>query len=147
MTKTEATAYLRTILKPGDNVYCILQHVSQSGMSRSITLAVVVEGGIRTINYHAAIVMDRKIDQKNGGIKIGGCGMDMGFALVYDLGRTLFPGGFGVQGTTSNGKSYRPATKRAAALAVKRGVKFYGRNVDSSGWDNDGGYALESRWL
>lgn len=32
-------------------------------------------------------------DNDLGGVRVGGCGMDMGFALVYDLGRTLYPKG------------------------------------------------------
>ena len=34
-----------------------------------------------------------------------------------------------------------------AAQAVARGAVFRGRNGDKSGWDDDGGYALNHRWL
>lgn len=34
-----------------------------------------------------------KVDTKHGGIRIRGCGMNMGDALVYDLGATLWPHG------------------------------------------------------
>jgi len=117
MTKDEAIKVLGDDLKPGDTVNTILRHVSRSGMSRSISML----NGDSDITYFAALAMGEKIDQKNGGIKIGGCGMDMGFALVYNLGYCLFPEGFKVEGT--------------------------GRNADKSGWDKDGGYALKQRWL
>jgi hypothetical protein len=115
--KEKAKETLREMLKPGDTVNAILRHVSRSGMSRSISLL----KGDEDITYWAARAMGDKIDQKNGGIKIGGCGMDMGFHLVYNLGWTLFPKGFKVDGV--------------------------GRNGDTSGWDTDGGYALKHRWL
>jgi hypothetical protein len=117
MTKDEAVKVLREDLKPGDTVNCILRHVSRSGMSRSISLL----KGDQDITYYAGLVTENRIDQKNGGIKITGFGMDMGFALVYDLAYRLFPEGFKVDGV--------------------------GRNGDTSGWDNDGGYALKYRWL
>ena len=117
MTKEDAIKTLRLDLKPGDTINTILRHTSRSGMSRSISLL----KGDQDISYFAALAMGDKIDQKNGGIKIGGCGMDMGFALVYNLSYALFPQGFKVEGI--------------------------GRNGDKSGWDDDGGYALKHRWI
>lgn len=76
---------------------------------------------VRSIGWMAAKAMGDKFDRDQQGIKIGGCGMDMGFALVYNLGRTLFPKGFKVKGR--------------------------GRNGDTSGHDRDGGYALRQEWL
>jgi hypothetical protein len=48
---------------------------------------------IRSIGWTASKAMERTHDSDKGGISIAGCGMDMGFALVYDLGRTLYPKG------------------------------------------------------
>jgi hypothetical protein len=53
---------------------------------------------IRSIGWLAARAMGDRYDRDRQGIKIGGCGMDMGFSLVYDLGRTLYPRGFKVNG-------------------------------------------------
>ena len=143
MTKDEAIKVLREDLKPGDTINCILRHVSRSGMSRSISLL----KGDQDITYYAGLVTENRIDQKNGGIKITGCGMDMGFALVYDLAYRLFPEGFGIKGEMPLGHEIRPDTKEHAAQAVEKGAKFFGRNGDTSGWDTDGGYALKHRWL
>lgn len=123
--RQESIDYLRSILKPGSEVFTILRHVSSSGMTRHIDLMTVVDGEIRCISYRAAIVMGMKLASGRGqtGIKISGCGMDMGFALVYDLGRYLWPKGFDL-----------PEERR-------------GRNGDTSGHDDDGGYALVQRWL
>ena len=58
------------------------------------------------------------MDAKHGGIKIAGCGEDLGFALGYELGMTLWP-----QGTP----------------------KPHGmRNGEP---DSNGGYALKHRWI
>ena len=83
---------LRVILSPGDTMRTILRHVSRSGMSRSIGLIVLdEEGDIADISYLAARALGDKMDNTGDGIKVSGCGMDMGFHLVYGLGRKLFP--------------------------------------------------------
>jgi hypothetical protein len=114
-------AELRKILQPGQTVYTILRHVSASGMQRRISLCTIVDGEIRHLDRLAADAMD-DTDTGNG-IKVSGCGMDMGFHLVYNLGRTLWPDGFDL-----------PAGAR-------------GRNGNTSGHDTDGGYALNHSWL
>ena len=117
MLKARAREQLRAILKPGDTVACILRHCSRSGMRRHISL---VTESMQDITFLAAQAMgESRAD--DGGIKVDGCGMDMGFSLVYNLGRVLFPEGFAVTGR--------------------------GRNGDTSGRDTDGGYALKHRWL
>jgi hypothetical protein len=116
----EAIAKLREWLKPGDTVYTILRHVSRSGMQREIGVAINKDGAILHPNYSVAKALDMR-QGKRDGLIVGGCGMDMGFHLVYNLGHVLFPDGFAVEGR--------------------------GRNGDMSGHDNDGGYALKHQWL
>lgn len=142
---TEALEQLRKWLKPGDTVYTILRHASSSGMSREIGLVIFRDGVDLHPNYSASRVTGYR-QGKRDGLIVGGCGMDMGFALVYDLSRRLFPEGFGMEGER-NGKKRRPATQEEAARMVAEGWKFRGRNGDTSGWDTDGGYALNHRWL
>lgn len=125
--RDEAIEQLREALSPGDEVYTILRHVSRSGMSRSISLIINATNsdgvGVSPwdISYLAARAMGDRVDRDRGGIKISGAGMDMGFALVYNLGRTLWPEGF----DTWEG---------------------YWRNEPLT-HDPDGGYALRHRWL
>jgi hypothetical protein len=131
----EAKKNLREIVKPGSRVYCILRRVSSSGMSRTIDLVVVeaehttiyptdpatgradytAKGKrkltghrVRSIGWLAAKAMERTYDRDINGIKIGGCGMDMGFSLVYDLGYTLYPKGVrkGYSGTPQKDGGY-----------------------------------------
>lgn len=146
----EAVARLRQWLKPGDTVYTILRHVSSSGMSRDISLVYIkprAKAGqsIFDLDYNAQMALGWPA-AKRAGIRVGGCGMDMGFHTVYTLSSILFPDGFGILGE-KDGKKKRPKTKTEAAKMAKDGWKFYGRNGDKSGWDTSGGYALDQRWL
>lgn len=116
--RAQACADLRKLLKPGQTVYCNLRRVSKSGMSRDISLFIVQGKELRDITYLAAVAMDDNLANGNRtAIKIGGCGMDMGFALVYNLGATLWP-----KGTR----------------------KPHGRRDGEP--DSDGGYALKYSW-
>lgn len=149
--RAEAIEILRGFIKPGDAICCTVMHVSQSGMSRTIKLQVAVIGGdgrpyIRDISYTASKAIGVRFDQNNGGVVMSGCGMDMSFAAVYALGRALFPNGFGLVGSKIGSEGYRRAKSRnAAAQMIRNGWTFRGRNGDASGWDADGGYALDYR--
>ena len=75
-------------------VYTVLRSVSSSGMTRHISLKVARGGDIFDITYLAAEAMGDKLSDKNGHntIKVSGCGMDMGFSVVYNLASVLFAG-------------------------------------------------------
>lgn len=113
----QARAKLREMLKPGQTVYTILNHVSSSGMSRRISLCIGDGQEVRDITPWVAQSMGETVHDK-GGIVVSGCGMDMGFHLVYNLGRRLWPDGTPEPHGTRNGQP-----------------------------DRDGGYALKHRWL
>lgn len=142
MTKAEATRRdeakktLRTLLKPGDTVKTIARHVARSGMSRSISIVISGKDGAHEITYLAARAMGDKIDPKNGGIKVSGCGMDMGFSLVYNLGWTLWPSGH-----PCTGKDTGP--RRCPSGEHSNGDRVYDRKKTHK----DGGYALRQVWL
>jgi hypothetical protein len=157
--KDDSAVYLKTILHPGDEVKTILRNCSRSGMSRRISLVVAVDGDVQDITFHAARAMGENIKQgrcyvQDGGLVVSGCGMDMGFHVVYNLSQTLFPDGFGVEGKLSKLPKtcppltvMRPSSKENAFYAVALGYEFHGRNGDKTGWDDDGGYALKQKWL
>lgn len=144
----DARKHLLSVLKPYQDVYTNVHHVSQSGMSRDISVHIVEDGSISDISYHVAILCDYPMGKK-GGIRVGGCGMDMGFSVVYDLSSRLFPDGFGIEGIypPNSEDKCTPKTKEHAEHLVKVGAIFCGRNGDKSGWDNSGGYALKQRWM
>jgi hypothetical protein len=87
--KQEAIAYLKELLHPGDTVYTSLAHVSRSGMYRVINLYVMKDNQPVKIDWWVA-KLQQGYDERWEGCKAGGCGMDMGFALVYNLSYVLF---------------------------------------------------------
>jgi hypothetical protein len=131
MEKDEAKAELLRLLKPGDTVFTVLRHVSSSGMHRRISLMLLKDGDYRCIDslaVHAGLgrfkrkttygYNGRKSYTELEGIVADGCGTDMGFDLVYRLGKLLWPDGTPEVHGTRNGQP-----------------------------DRDGGYALKHRWM
>lgn len=99
--RQESLDRLREQLPPGSTVYTVLRHVSRSGMCRWIDLFAFDKEGVKF--YVSGYAWNVGVgdgahpnDQRSGGggLRIGGCGMDMGFALVYELSRILYPDGF-----------------------------------------------------
>lgn len=120
--QAEARETLRGILSPGDKVQCVLRHVSRSGMSRDIDFYVVQVDDhgkpfMRYLTGYIATALDYPM-AKSRGMKVGGCGMDMGFHVVYNVGRVLWPNGTPTPHGRRNGEA-----------------------------DSDGGYALKSEWI
>lgn len=116
--KTDALAQLRAMLKPGDSVYTTVRHVARSGMMRTIDLYVMQDNEPRRITWLACEAMGDTYNRKHEGMRMDGCGMDMCFAAVYNLGRTLWPNGTPEPHGRRNGEP-----------------------------DTDGGYALKKRDL
>jgi hypothetical protein len=126
---TDARALAESWVKPGDTVHTIVRHVSRSGMSRNIDAVKLTDGDYLYLSRIAAVLLGYP-QARDGSVKIGGCGMDMGFALVYELSHALFSGGFECigEGCPSNDHS--------------NGDRDY-----SPHQHNSGGYALKQRWL
>lgn len=70
-------------------LYCILRHVSRSGMSRTISLHYIdlQSGDLKQLNYVSAVLVGLAYDEERDGVKIRGCGMDMGYEIVSILAR------------------------------------------------------------
>jgi hypothetical protein len=132
--RDEAMIKLREILNPGDTVYAVLRHRSAGGMTRHIDLYKIAEGEPLCLSYWAGHALGLPVNVGNHeGIKIGGCGMDMGFELVYRLSGRLFPDGFACLGR--DGAVCCPGNDH---LNAPREEYQHHRN---------GGYALNHRWL
>ena len=124
--RDEAIAGLRERIKPGDTVQTILRHVSRSGMTRAISP--VVNG--EDISWLVARASDYRVNQKHGGLTVEGCGMDMGFDVVYNLSWVLFKEGFDCIG------------ERCPSNSHSNGDRDY-----TPHHHKEGGYALKQRWL
>lgn len=167
--RAEALERLREWLKPGDTVYTILRHVSRSGMQRTIDVVhfdargATHDGRQGTplhLGYNIAQALGMSYDRQREGVKVGGCGMDMGFHLVYSLSSALFRDGFGCvgEGCPSNDHSNGDRDYRAH-VSCEYGCRSTGGRAapdacvhpDLPGqhthWHRDGGYALRARWL
>lgn len=85
---------LLTLLKPKDVIYTDIKSVSSSGMSRQITCYITStnELGLNDITWLVSKACGLTIGSK-GGLVVKGCGMDMAFLVVYNLGRILWPNG------------------------------------------------------
>jgi hypothetical protein len=90
---------------------------------------------IRRIGWLACQAMGDNYDSDRQGIKASGCGMDMGFNLVYNLGRTLWPKGFKCIGRD------RCRANDHVNPGPSRGD--YSRKHHHT----DSGYALKHEWL
>lgn len=130
--RAEAIERLRQVMPPGTTVYTQLQHVSRSGMMRHITVRTSLEG---LHDWDVAAAAGYTLAPREG-IKVAGAGMDMGFSLVYNLSRTLYPNGFD-------------------CVAAELPIHERGRKCPSNDHSNrehnlhhkDGGYALSQRWI
>jgi hypothetical protein len=133
--QAEARDTLRGWLPPGSTVYTILRHVSRSGMFRRISLVATVDGKPFDIDYWASKAAGFTL-HKDGGIGTGGCGMDMGYHLVHNLGYALYPNGFECIGRSEDRDVFCPSNDHS------NGDRDYKPHNHSSG-----AYALRHRWL
>jgi len=133
--RQEAIDRLKVWIKPGDTVFTQMKHCSRSGMQRTIQIIKPAindrtgEIDMIYLGYNVAQALDMRYDRDREGVKIGGCGMDMGFALVYDLSRTLF-------------SEFECIGEGCPANDHFNGDRDYTPHKHS-----DGGYALKHRWI
>jgi hypothetical protein len=125
--RREAIAQLKKMVRPGRKVYTSLEHVSKSGMSRDISVFIVRKGEIFNITWLVGRILGLR-RQDNGGIRIGGCGMDMGYHIVMNLSYAL-------HGMKSKGQD--------AIDAEDKGRPFYGAKPGHY----RAGYSLDHQWL
>ena len=99
-----AISALKRYFPKGRTVYTTLNHVSQSGMTRHIDVLAPAmtknrDGrglSIVNVSYYVANACGYN-RAKDGSLKVGGCGMDMGFSVAYDLSRTLYGDGYALE--------------------------------------------------
>jgi hypothetical protein len=109
---------IKKLVKPNDTIYCFNRHTSQSGMMRRISFYVVKKNKLISLDWYIARITSYSHDRNRGGLIVNGCGMDMGFSVVYELGSTLWPKGTPKPHGTRNGEP-----------------------------DRKGGYALKHSWM
>jgi len=81
-----------------ETVYTILRSVSRSGMTRHIDCYIIRDNKPYLISYEIAETLGRTIGRNTTtGIISHGCGMDMGFELVYAYAQAKFKDGHALQ--------------------------------------------------
>ena len=86
----------RVGIVPGARVYTVLRGVSRSGMQRTMTVHVVHDGAIVGVTSAVARLLGNRVNE-HGAMMVRGVGMDMGFAVVYALGRVLHDDGYAMR--------------------------------------------------
>ncbi len=96
--RTEAMVRVKKLVEAGNKtVYCVLRRVSRSGMSRVIDFYTFIPnkegGGVSKmwLSYQIAGILGYPFDKNTEAVKVSGCGMDMGFAVVHSLSCDLYP--------------------------------------------------------
>lgn len=141
---------LRAILTPGTEVKTFVRHTSRSGMSRSISAFANTKNEMVDLDWMIARAgLGFTLDNSRGGVKMGGCGMDMGFALVYNLSRSLYRDGYKCSGHDGTGREPRCRSNDHTNYrsVLEDGTANPQKNFSRGRKHKDGGYALSHSWL
>ena len=95
--KLEAIEHLKQFIKAGDTIFTKIEKVSTSGMYRHIKVISIKKNNPSYWSYYVAKILEWSYKDKTNAVDVGGCGMDMGFHLVYTLSRILFKDGYALK--------------------------------------------------
>lgn len=97
--KKETIKSLKKAFPKGSTAYTKLIHCSQSGMTRIISVIAIKKNQPYYLNHYISEILSFNKAQKFGeyGLKVGGCGMDMGFHLIYCLSKVLYNDGYAIK--------------------------------------------------
>ena len=130
--KQEAIISLRKFAEESNYVfYTVLRHVSDSGMFRRISVfASTPSEGIVCLDWFIEKLgfYKRENDFRKGeGLRVSGCGMDMGFSLVYNTASVVFGG-----------------LSKAEILRISKKTN----NRRNGGFEStDTGYLIRQKWI
>jgi hypothetical protein len=130
---------LREHCPPGSDVYVTVTHVSRSGMSRNIkafSCGINSDGKpeMQWLGGWISTVLGMPLT-KDDGVKIGGCGMDLGFALVNSLSYAIHGRGNACPACTGHG--VHPTERHPChgrKHAAERVAALDGETFDASEW-------------
>ncbi len=89
--QSQARTELKKLLHKGKyQVYTQLNHVSRSGMNRAISAYTVIDNKPVRLDWYIEQLGNFKGSKNHQGLSVGGCGMDMGFYLVYKTSCALY---------------------------------------------------------
>ena len=150
--RQEAIDRLKQWIKPGDTLYTQIKHVSRSGTQRTIQVVKINcknkgEPELLYLGYTVAEALGWKYDQEREGVKVGGCGMDMGFHIVHSLGYALY-GKEASEGEGKEANALREALYNADSFYYRQGgAPIPDTTKPGRLWFGGAGYALKHKWL
>tara|TARA_R100000654_G_scaffold22803_3_gene45109 strand:+ start:375 stop:683 length:309 start_codon:yes stop_codon:yes gene_type:complete len=98
MDKDKIKDILRDTFPEGSTAYTLVTKVAPSGMSRHIMVAGSrKKGHVQNVSWYISQLLDWKYKDNTRSVFVGGCGMDMGFHLVYTLSRILYDDGYAIE--------------------------------------------------
>lgn len=80
----------------GSTAHTTVVHVAQSGLSRHIKVYAIDGDRIINISGYVADYLGWRYTKKEA-VFVGGCGMDMGFHLIYTLASKLYGDGYAIK--------------------------------------------------
>ena len=84
-----AETKLNELLNRKQEIYSIIRHVSQSGMTRHISFFIIHNNEIWHIDNLISDYLDYRPNKRYDALVVGGCGMDMAFSVVNNLQETM----------------------------------------------------------
>tara|TARA_R100001163_G_C5040998_1_gene179127 strand:- start:72 stop:386 length:315 start_codon:yes stop_codon:yes gene_type:complete len=94
--KERAKEFLKDSFPKGSTAHTTVVHVARSGMSRHIKVFAISGERIQNVSYYVSELLDWRLT-KNDAVFVGGCGMDMGFHLIYTLSSKLYDDGYAIK--------------------------------------------------
>ena len=83
------TKMLKKFCRKGSTMYTVIRHVSKSGMSRRIDCYSIHRGELTYLSGYIEGITGWK-RHRDGGLIVSGCGMDMGFHIIYNVSAALY---------------------------------------------------------
>ena len=112
--KAEAIKMLREWCPPGTKVYTVCRHVARSGMMRRLDLYVFApeaNGEVSKLYLTGYVAKALGWSRNDDGLRVEGCGMDMGFHTVHSLSYALHgndPKGAAAIVASEKGRPFKP---------------------------------------
>ena len=94
--KERAEELLKECFPKGSTAHTTVVHVARSGMSRHIKVFAIRGERIQNISNYVAKYLDWRYTNKEA-VFVSGCGMDMGFHLIYTLSSCLYDDGYAIK--------------------------------------------------
>lgn len=100
-----ALADLHTLLEPNSVIWSAHRHSSASGMTHHFDFYTIRNNEPIRLTHLICVACDYRAEPRHDyALKTTGCGMDMAFQVVYNLGQTMWPEGTPEPHGTRNGE-------------------------------------------